>query len=284
MDNVTLIIPTYRNPKYLDLCLQSATENRDDENNHIMVIVDGYFEESRTVLEKYPDVLYLDLGENKGMQFALNAGVMQSQTEYVFIINDDNVMPTHWDTRLLKEVEGCKQTIRNVNLNGGYVENDKYVLTVDQIEPTGPGMFQFPVIDLGKDLATFQYDHFLKIEEDIAGDIRTAFDGHIFPFLMKKKYYLACGGFDTFYNSPNVCDWDFFLKLELLGFHFPRTRALRLYHFGSVATKKNAESQKFRDREAQAFAEYDWKWGVQPYNGKNNTKVHPNGFRGFKHE
>lgn len=271
--NVTLIIPTYRNPKYLDLCLKSATENRDDPNNHILVIVDGFFEESRGVLEKYDEVLYLDLGENRGMQFALNAGVMQSQTKYVFIINDDNVMPSHWDTRLLEQIS-IGESVRK--------EDDTFVLTVDQIEPTGPGMFNFPVRDLGQTVETFNYESWLDVEQAMAKS-EIQMDGHIFPFVMQKKYYLACGGFDAFYNSPNVCDWDFFLKLELLGFVFPRTRALRLYHFGSVATKKNAESQKFRDREAQAFAEYDWKWGAQPYNGPNNTKVHPHGFRGFKH-
>jgi len=273
--NVTLIIPTYRNPKYLDLCLKSATENRDDPNNHILVIVDGFFEESREVLEKYDEVLYLDLGENRGMQFALNAGVMQSQTKYVFIINDDNVMPTHWDSRLMDVIEH-RETDWNTN-------NDKFVLTVDQVEPTGPGMFNFPVHDLGQNVESFDYKKWLSFEQSQFSK-ELHFDGHIFPFVMEKKYYLACGGFDVFYNSPNVCDWDFFLKLELLGFVFPRTRRLRLYHFGSVATKKNAESQKFRDREAQAFAEYDWKWGAQPYNGPNNTKVHPHGFRGFKHE
>lgn len=273
MDNVTLIIPTYRNPEYLDLCLKSATENRDDPNNHILVIVDGYFEESKAILDKYNDVLYLDLGENHGMQFALNAGVMQSQTKYVFIINDDNVMPTHWDTRVLEA-----QMVQELRSDA-----QRTVLTVDQIEPTGPGMFNFPVYDLGTDVKLFDYSRWLVAEKSRATN-EWKDDGHIFPFLLEKKYYLAVGGFDVFYNSPNVCDWDFFLKLELLGFVFPRTRSLRLYHFGSVATKKNSESQKFREREAQAFAEYDWKWGVQPYNGDNNTKIHPAGFRGFKHD
>lgn len=270
--NVTLIIPTYRNPKYLDLCLKSATENRDNVNNHILVIVDGYIDESQKVLEKYPNVLYLDLVENHGMQHALNVGVMQAQTKYVFIINDDNVMPKNWDTRILDAYNKL-----------GYHSHtpDRWVMTVDQIEPTGPGMFNFPVIDFGRDVDSFNYSEFLIKEEQLALDDSLQTDGHIFPFMMEKKYYLACGGFDTFYNSPNVCDWDFFLKLELLGFMFPRTRSLRLYHFGSVATKKNKESSQFQQREQQAFEEYQWKWGTPPYNGVNNSKLNPTGFRGF---
>lgn len=268
MTNVTLIIPTYRNPKYLDICLKSAVENRVDSNNHILVIVDGYFDESRMILEKYPDVLYLDLGENHGMQHALNVGVMQATTEYVFIINDDQVMPRQWDDRLLHELKQFRDEL--------------IVLTVDQVEPTGPGMFRFPVKDLGKTVDLFRYDEWLEYEFTTQ-EPRVEYDGHIFPFAIKKKYYLACGGFDTFYNSPNVVDWDYFLKLELLNFKFPRTRALRLFHFGSVATKKNSEAEKFREREAAAFATYEFKWGTSPRNEMNTNSKLPRDrkFRGF---
>lgn len=269
--NVTLIIPTYRNPKYLDLCLRSVVENREKAETEIIVVVDGFFDESKSVLEKYDEVLYLDLVENRGMQFAINAGVMQAKNPYVFIINDDNVLPKMWDVRLSGEIG-----------RSAYDYANKFVLTVDQIEPTGPGMFHFPVVDLGQSAESFNYEAFLKVEEDMAGDHPTAEDGHIFPFVVAKRYFMAVGGFDTFYNSPNVCDWDHMLKYELLDFAFPRTRALRLYHFGSVATKKNAESQKFIERESRAFAEFNWKWGFDPYNEPvSNRKLNPAAGRGL---
>lgn len=278
-NNVTLIIPTYRNPKYLDLCLKSAVENRDDDHNHIMVIVDGYLEENREVIDRYSlmGVLFLEFEENQGMQYALNAGVAQVSTKYVFVINDDNVMPRHWDTRLMNVIAG--QAVRS-DPGGRW-----YVMTVDQVEPTGPGMFKFPVHDLGQTVETFQYNEWLDYEESIAVEqepLRMIQDGHIFPFVMEKKFYMALGGFDTFYNSPNVVDWDFFLKFELMQFEFPRTRRLRLYHFGSVSTKKNSESQQFKEREQAAFDEFTWKWGVRPYNGPNNTKIPPQGLRGIE--
>lgn len=274
-DNVTLIIPTYRNPKYLDLCLKSAVKNRVDPNNHIIVIVDGFGFESADVLYKYEDdVFILELPENKGMQSALNMGVMQAETKYVFIINDDNVMPKNWDTRVLDAMFG--QSLRSDT-------NRPIVLTVDQIEPTGPGMFNFPVRDFGQTVETFDYDRWLAHEVLMSEDMSVD-DGHIFPFMMEKKYYMAVGGFDTFYNSPNVVDWDFFLKLELLDFVFPRTRRLRLYHFGSVSTRKNSESQLFIARQNNALLEYQWKWGCQPHNKPNvNSKVPTDGkFRGFQ--
>ena len=49
---ISLIIPTYRNPKYLDICLRSAVGGRVNENNEIIVVVDGFVEESKEVLDK----------------------------------------------------------------------------------------------------------------------------------------------------------------------------------------------------------------------------------------
>ena len=51
---ISLIIPTYRNPKYLDICLKSAVEGQINPKgkNEIIVVVDGFVEESKDVLKK----------------------------------------------------------------------------------------------------------------------------------------------------------------------------------------------------------------------------------------
>ena len=87
--SVSLIIPTYRNPKYLDICLKSAIEGQ-HEINEIIVAVDGYIEESQSILDKYKDdIKILNLGQNQGMQMALNLGVYNANFETICIINDD---------------------------------------------------------------------------------------------------------------------------------------------------------------------------------------------------
>ena len=265
---ITVIIPTYRNPKYLDLCLKSIVENMTLSTTQVIAVIDGYVEENEEVMKKYPQVGFLPFESNMGMQYAINAGVMQAETEHVFIVNDDNVFPKSWDERLTNSLKQIK--------------DERFVVTVNQIEPTGPGMFNFPVMDLGQSVDSFQYELFLENEIKLSSLTFTS-DGHIFPFVMEKKYFMAVGGFDTFYNSPNICDWDFFLKLELLGFVFPRIHSLHLYHFGSVSTKKNAESMTFRAKEQAAMEQYVWKWGAPPYNqpGTNNKIVPTKQFRGF---
>ena len=66
---ISLIIPTYRNPKYLDTCLKSAVAGQiNKDKNEIIVVVDGFVEESKEVLEKYKgEIQVLPLEHNQGM-------------------------------------------------------------------------------------------------------------------------------------------------------------------------------------------------------------------------
>jgi glycosyltransferase involved in cell wall biosynthesis len=97
---ISIIIPTYRNPEYLDICLKSCIEQQHNKNQ-IIVAVDGFIEESQSVLDKYKDsISILDLGENQGMQMALNLGVMNATNEKIFIVNDDNVFCKDFDLEI----------------------------------------------------------------------------------------------------------------------------------------------------------------------------------------
>ena len=40
---ISVIIPTYKEPEYLDLCLKSAFEGQVN-HNEIIVVVDGFYE------------------------------------------------------------------------------------------------------------------------------------------------------------------------------------------------------------------------------------------------
>ena len=249
---ISLIIPTYRNPEYLDICLRSAIENQKNKNE-IIVSVDGFIEESQHILEKYVDhIQILDLGQNQGMQSALNLAVMNASNECVVIINDDNVLCKRWDVEIETQFrEGS-------------------VFTINQIEPIGPGIFNFPVKDFGKTPKEFKYKEFLEYELTIRKETLTS-DGGIFPFVISKKDYMIVGGFDTIYQSPFICDWDFFLKLDLNGIEFFKINNLHFYHFGSVATKKGKEGNKFRESESPAAQLFMYKWGMAPQLFENNS-------------
>lgn len=256
---ISLIIPTYRNPDYLDICLESAIENQVNQNE-IIVAVDGYIEESQHVLDKYKQYIQvLDLGVNQGMQMALNLAVMNANNECIVIINDDNVLCKNWDVIIKDQTK------------------PGFVFTINQIEPTGPGIFNFPVKDLGKTPKEFKYEEFLEYEQTIRKDQLTL-DGGIFPFVISKKDYMIVGGFDTLYDSPFICDWDFFLKLDLNGIQFYRMNNIHFYHFGSAATKNGKEGDKFKQTESPAAQTFIYKWGINPQLFENNSH-RPKGYK-----
>jgi len=267
---ISVIIPTYRNPEYLDLCLKSAIDQQGNKNE-IIVAVDGFYDESKDVLEKYKnDIKVLDLGHNQGMQQALNLGVINANNEKIFIVNDDNVFCSGWDTAI----------INSLNVNS--------VLTLNQIEPTGPSMFNFPEYDFGRTPKEFQYEKFIDYEKSIKQD-KLTLDGGIFPFAMYKKDYMVVGGFDVMYQSPFICDWDFFLKLDLNGVGFSRTHEAHLYHFGSTATKNRGGDEdeiKFKKSEIPAAQLFAYKWGIPPALFNNLSHNPKNGeiIKGIKYE
>ena len=49
---ISVIVPTYRNPKCMDICLESALKGQSGDNE-IICIIDGFVDESKNVQEKY---------------------------------------------------------------------------------------------------------------------------------------------------------------------------------------------------------------------------------------
>jgi glycosyltransferase involved in cell wall biosynthesis len=254
---ISVIIPTYRNPTYLDICIDSALRNQDGENE-IVVVVDGYYEESADVLSKYPDISTIDLETNHGMQYAINFGVWNCLSDQIFVVNDDNVFPMSWDTKLSETYSYNRIT------------------TANQIEPVGPSMFNFEIYDCGKTAEEFDMEKFIDIESGLS-EHKVSMGGSIFPFHMNKRWFMAVGGFDSWFVSPNYCDWDFFAKLQLIpNLEFYRSHLIHLYHFGSVATRKTQEARTFVEKAKIAEVQYEYKWKFPPYNGPNNEKFPPN--------
>ena len=235
----SVIIPTYKEPEYLDICLKSCFEGQVN-NNEIIVVVDGYYELNKPILDKYPKVNVLDLGSNQGLSVATNWGVYNATKEWIIVVNDDNVFPKNWDERL----EIFKQK--------------GVVVSPNQIEPN-PSIFpQFIIKDLGKSPEEFNLEAYWEFEQTQYKPAEL--NGSTLPFMMNKYDYLAVGGWDVMYPSPHVVDWDFFLKCEYVGYSMKRAY-INFYHFAGAATRKtreqNAESTR-KEREAHSFFMNKW--------------------------
>ena len=250
---ISVIIPTYKEPEYLDLCLRSAFEGQVNENE-IIVVVDGFLELNQSVLAKYPKVKILNLETNQGLSVATNWGVYNAIYDYVLIVNDDNVFPKNWDIEL--EPHLCKGRVVSLN----------------QIEPK-PSMFrQFHIYDLGKNTEEFDLYKFWDYEQSLSQEPDKT--GCTLPFAMYKYDYLAIGGWDIMYPSPHVVDWDFFLKCEYFKMEMFRVYK-HFYHFASVSTRKTPEqSAESTRKEMLAHDFFGLKWDARAeHNPLDNSKL-----------
>jgi O-antigen biosynthesis protein len=234
---ISVIIPTYKEPEVLDLCLKSAIEGQQNKNQ-IIVVVDGFYDINKNVLEKWSKHIdILNLEENVGLCRGTNLGVYNAQHDKILIANDDNVFPHHWD----------------LALNKLYQPNS--VIAPNQIEPN-PSMFsQFNIKNLGIDSKTFDIKTFWKYEMDIFKD-EIDETGSTLPIFMNKYDYLRLGGWDENYEAGMVADWDFFLKCSLSGLKMMRTYSCHFYHFASISV--NGEKRRQAEINGHNYARYKW--------------------------
>lgn len=234
---ISVIIPTYKSPDALDLCLRSCIEGQ-SQQNEIIVVVDGFYDLNKDVLNKWKDnIKILDLGENMGLCKATNLGVYNATSDKILIVNDDNVFPKNWDFRL-KDLD---------------MEN--IVWSPNQIEPI-PSMFkQFEINDYGRTPNDFDLTYFQQ-DEEIISENKLDKSGSTLPIYMKKTDYLRVGGWDENYPEGMVADWDFFLKCQLSGLKMMRTYNLHFYHFVSLSV--NNEKRAIAEKNAHEYVKYKW--------------------------
>jgi len=253
---ISVIIPTYKEPEVLDVCLRSAIEGQ-AYNNQIIVVVDGFYEVNKEVLDKYrASIEILVLEENVGLCRATNLGVYNAEHDMILIVNDDNVFPANWDLKLAES----------------YQPNS--VVAPNQIEPI-PSMFrQFYIKNLGRDPKTFDLQAYWDYEDSVRED-KTEETGSTLPIFISKTDYLRVGGWDESYPGAWVVDWEFFLKCELSGMKMVRSYKCNFYHFVSVGTEATPEEKQSKAIKEQACHEYfRYKWGqYAKHNPINNSKL-----------
>jgi glycosyltransferase involved in cell wall biosynthesis len=251
---ISVIIPTYREPEVLDLCLASAI-NGQINKNEIIVVVDGYYEENEEILSKYKEhISVLNLEQNVGLARATNLGVYNATHELILIVNDDNVFPSMWDIRLESQYQPGA------------------VYAPNQIEPI-PSIFnQFIINDLGRDIQTFSLDDFRAFELKSI-KMNTDDSGSTLPIFMSKKDYLKVGGWDESYPGSWVVDCEFFMKCNLNNINSIRLYSVSFYHFVSVGTKSEERIQESQYKEQMCHDYFKYKWGDYMKRDSKTNKI-----------
>jgi GT2 family glycosyltransferase len=101
---LTVIIPTWNRSGLLEKCLTSLT--RQTAHARVLVVDNGSTDETQGLCEtKFSQFGYLKLERNFGFAKAVNAGIEETETEYVALLNNDTEADTQWVSSGLEAFE-----------------------------------------------------------------------------------------------------------------------------------------------------------------------------------
>jgi GT2 family glycosyltransferase len=99
MDNekrFSVVIPNWNGKHFLATCLD-ALESQTYSSIEIIIADNASSDGSQTYIrEHYPNVLLLELTENRGFTGACNAGILAAQGDYVALLNNDTEVDPNW--------------------------------------------------------------------------------------------------------------------------------------------------------------------------------------------
>lgn len=105
---VTIVIPNYNGIKYLKGCLESI--EKQTVQSKVIIVDNGSTDESISYIkEGFRSYRLIELGENTGFANAVNVGIKEADTEYVFLLNNDTVLHEKATEKLLSAIESNKR-------------------------------------------------------------------------------------------------------------------------------------------------------------------------------
>ena len=191
----SIIIPTFNNLKYLELCLKSLKKNS-KFNHEIIIFINEGVDGTLEFVEKN-NLNYLHNINNVGLCKAMNDGVKISSKKYIVYAHDDMYFCPNWDTEFLKELIKIKH--KNFFLSGTMVQYFN-------------GLIDF---DCGNDPQNFNEN---KILNELPKINFSDFQGtHWQPSLIAKSTWNSVNGFSEEFSPGLGSDPDFNMKLWLKG-------------------------------------------------------------------
>lgn len=134
MENIkiSVIIPVYNVEKYIGQCLDSIV-NQTYKNLEIIIVNDGSNDNSLEIINRYSQndrrIKIINL-ENKGVSFARNIGIKNSEGNYISFVDSDDYLNLNTYEKLVKNLDGEDLIIFNYGRfenSTGEIIKEKYV-------------------------------------------------------------------------------------------------------------------------------------------------------------
>lgn len=100
---LSIIVPVYNCEKYLEKCLESILQNKDDYE--IILVDDGSTDKSSNICDKYSqeyNFIKVQHKFNSGVSSARNYGIRNSSGEYIMFVDADDLLEKNWNDIIFK--------------------------------------------------------------------------------------------------------------------------------------------------------------------------------------
>ena len=222
----SIIIPTLNNLKYLKFCINNIKKNSNLDNEILVHVSDDVEGQTRNYL-KSQNIGFTFTSKNVGLCSAINIVAEKVSNDYLIYAHDDMYFCPGWEQPLLNE-------IRNIR-------HKKFYISGSMIEPNS-GHIKF---NCGLTLEDFNEEKLLQNLNDL--NIEDHQGTHFAPHCVHRDIWKKVGGFSEEFNPGIASDPDFNMKLWKEGVRiFKGLNAFKVYHFGSITTRKNKNIKQNR--------------------------------------
>ncbi len=213
----TVVIPNYNGIQYIENCLKSLYAGR---CRPVVIVVDnGSGDESRRLVkEKFPQVKLISLEENTGFCHAVNVGIREADTEFVFLLNNDTTV----EEGCVEELEKALSVSENIFSAGAKMINMRFPEKIDDA-----GDFYCALgwaFARGKDQPAEKYERGGRIFASCAG-----------AAMYRRKALLELGVFDEAHFAY-LEDIDVGYRANLMGFRNVFAPKAVVRHAGSAVS------------------------------------------------
>lgn len=221
----------------LQLCIEGIRRNSQYRHQIIVHINEGA-DGTLDWINQQPDIDYTYSRHNIGVCYALNIARTLMTTDYLLYLNDDMYVCPGWDSALREEIE--------------QIGHPYFFLSGTAIEAVPQSNCSIQA-DYGTGVNDFKKDQLLT---EFASLPMPDWQGATWPpNVVHREVWDLVGGYSTEFSPGMYSDPDFSRKLWLAGVRlFKGVSRCRVYHFGSVSTK--------RIRKNKGYYQFIAKWGM----------------------
>ncbi len=226
----SILIPSWNNLPFLNLCVQSIRKNSSLQHQIIVHVNDGSDGTLQWVKEEGLDYTYTK--QNAGVCIAMNMMRTKVKTDYIYFVNDDMYLLPGWDTALKAEIDG--------------IGHKMFYLSSTMIQPHDRNDVGV-CADYGDSIETFREEALLaEYMKHPRGDWQGATRP---PSLVHRDLWDTVGGYSIELSPGMYSDPDFTAKLLFVGVTYLKGLGnSRVYHFETKTTgrvKKNDGNTQF---------------------------------------